>query len=515
MLTPIRTAEASVAAVEPKTTAMRISPEVWVLAVLVVAGAILRFSTLTGQSYWADEATTVHELHMSLGGLLHAVRVNETTPPLYFVLAWLWAKIFGTGEAGLRSFSALLGTAVIPVAYLCGRRLISRWAGVAAAAFAAFSPFMIWYSQEARSYILLGLLCGLSFLFFVRAWQEPSTRNIAWWAVFSALAVTTHFFAGFLIAPEGLLLLLWGPHRRRVLLAGAAVAAVQLAMLPLAVGDTNRHLLNWIATRSPLSVRIEQIPVSLGLGTLYQSSLVTWGLWGAGALVAVVVVLMIVGGTPQQQRGAAVAGGLAACVIVLPLLIAELGGDYVIPRNFMPAWIPLAVVVGGACTVPRARAAGAALAVVVLGGFIWAQARIDQNPQYQRPNWRGVAAALGRPAGPRAIVLYSSGFATQALQIYLPGIPWDPPAPRPVSVNEVDVVGSIFQTTAHPLPSGVTLLARRTLDEFVVERFLINPAWRLPPAAIGQRGSQLVGPGPPGPAVLVQHPPSAAVSPGS
>src|SRR5947209_9762670 len=154
MLTRIRTAEASAAPAEPEAVTARVSPELWAVAIVTVAGAILRFSTLSAQSYWVDEATTVHELHLSFGALLHAVRVNETTPPLYFVLAWFWAKLFGTGEAGLRSLSALLGTGLIPLTYLCGRQLISKWAGVAAAAFAALSPFMIWYSQEARSYML-------------------------------------------------------------------------------------------------------------------------------------------------------------------------------------------------------------------------------------------------------------------------------------------------------------------------------------------------------------------------
>lgn len=504
MLTPIRTAEASAATAAPKPVAARIPPEIWAVAVVTVAGAILRFSTLATQSYWVDEATTVHELHLSLGALLHEVRVNETTPPLYFLVAWVWAKLFGTGEGGLRSLSALLGTGLIPLTYLCGRQLVSKWAGVAAAAFAALSPFMIWYSQEARSYMLFALLCGLSFLFFVRAWQRPSRGDVGWWAVFSALAVLTHFFAGFLVLPEGVLLLLRpGRQRRWVVIGGAAVAAVQVAMLPLAISDTT-HPLNWIKA-FPLSVRIQQIPVDFGLGTLYQSSIVTAGLWGAGVLVAIVVVLLIVGGTRAERRGAALAGGLAAFVILVPIVVAEFGADYVVPRNFTPAWIPLAVVLGAACTVPRARAAGAALAVVILGGFVWAQARIDQNTQYQRPNWRGVAAALGRPASPRAIVLYASGFATQPLQVYLKGIPWGQPAPRPVSVNEVDVVGSVFQTNAHPLPQGVTVLGSKTVDDFLVERFLVNPGWSLAPQQFGARAAKLLGPGPPAPAVLIQH----------
>ena len=48
--------------------------------------------------------------------MLHAVKVSESNPPLYYVLAWGWAKAFGTGEVGLRSLSALFGAATVPVA---------------------------------------------------------------------------------------------------------------------------------------------------------------------------------------------------------------------------------------------------------------------------------------------------------------------------------------------------------------------------------------------------------------
>jgi mannosyltransferase len=504
MLIPVRTGPDSVARTESRLRAEMIAPELWILAVLVAIGAILRFGTISSQSYWLDEATTVHEMHLGFGALLHQVHVNETTPPLYFVLAWLWAKVFGTSEAGLRSLSALLGTAAIPIAYLCGRELVSRVAGLVAAGLAALSPFMIWYSQEARSYMLFAVLCGLSFLFFARALRDPSHRNAVWWAVTSAAAILTHFFAGFLIAPEGIWLVL-SVRKRSMLAAAAAVAAVQVAVLPLAIGDTS-HPLSWIKA-FPLSVRIKQVPVDLGLGALYQSSLVTDGLLGAGALALIVLALLVVGGERPQRRGAAVAAALAALVIVVPIILAEFGSDYVVPRNFAPAWIPLAVLLGAACTVPRARVAGAALAAVLLASFVYAGARIGDNPQYQRPDWRGVAAALGTAAGPRAIVAYDSGFASQPLAVYLHGVPWPHQSQTPITVGEVDVVGGLYQTPPARLPAGARLLSSKTVrGGFLVDRFAVAPAWTLTPAELGARASALLGPAPPGPAVLVQSP---------
>jgi 4-amino-4-deoxy-L-arabinose transferase-like glycosyltransferase len=481
----------------------------WVLIALTAVGAVLRFATIASQSYWLDESTTVHELHLSFGGLLHAVHVNETTPPLYFVLAWLWSKVFGTGEVGLRALSAVAGVAVIPLAYLCGRELVSRRAGLVAAALVALSPFMIWYSQEARSYMLLTAFCGASLLFFAQAWRRPSSRRLAWWAVFSGLAVLTHFFAGFLVAPEAVLLL-YANRDRGTLLAVGAVVAAQLAMLPLALSDST-HPLNWI-TAYPLSIRIQQVPVQFALASLYQSSLVTYGLVGAAVLAGTLIVLLVIGATRRQLVGAAMAAGLAAFVVLVPLALAEVGPDYYLARNLMPAWIPLAVVIGAACTAPRARLGGACLAGLLLAAFVWAGVRIDDNKQYQRPDWRGVATALGRASVPRAIVADDGSTAAGPIAVYLSGVPWpgsgQAPAqsPAPVKVGEVDLVGNVYQTPARTLPPGMSLLTRKRVDGYVIERFLLARDWTLSEADIATRVESLLSPPSGGASVLLQYP---------
>jgi mannosyltransferase len=502
MLTPVRTDATSVARTDSLRRPERISADVVALVALTVLGAVLRFATIAHQSYWVDEATTVHELRLSLGGLLHEIRVNETTPPLYFLVAWVWAKVFGTGEAGLRSLSALFGIGLIPLAYLCARELISRWAGVLAAAFAAVSPFLIWYSQEARAYAMFAVFCGLSFLFFVRQRRGPNRRDLVLWTVFSVLAVLTHFFAGFLVAPEAVALL-WWQRSRAVVVAVAVVALVQAALLPLAAGDTG-HPLGWIK-EFPLSVRIKQVPVDFALSSLYQSQAVTYGLTGAAVMALAVAGLLAFGGGPRRRRGALLAVAVAAVVVLVPMLLAAFGRDYVVPRNFIGAWIPLIVVIAAACTAPRTLPFGALLAAALLGAFIYAGVKVDSDAQYQRPNWRGVARALGTAAGPRAIVAYDAGFASQPLTVYLPGIPWQQLGGPPVTVGEVDIVGSPFQTTPTRLPGGVTRMGRTTVGAFLVERFAVRPAWHLTPQAIGARAGQLLGPAPTGPAVLIQR----------
>ena len=502
MLVPAR----SDAAVAARTSrALRVastSVEAWLLVGVIAVGAWLRFATLGHQSYWFDEAQAALELHLSFGSMLNSMVVHETNPPLYFVLGWLWAHVFGTGEVGLRSLSALAGTAVIPIAYLCGRELVSRRAGLVAAALTALSPFMIWYSQEAREYMLLALLCGASLLYFARAWHDPSRGNVALWGVFSALAVLTHFFAGFLVAPEALWLL-YVIRDRAIVIASAVVAAVQLALAPLLFTHATKNLLGFI-DETPLHLRIQQVPVAFGLGTLYQSPAVRYGLLGAAVLVGACIVLLLVGADSIELWGAGAAAALAAVVLLVPLVLALLGEDYYIPRALIPAWIPLAVVVGAACTAPRARAPGAVLAVVLLVSFVYAQVKISENAQYQRPDWRGVARAVGSASATRAIVADDGSPATDPLAIYLPGVSWSGPPAGPLTVDEVDIVGRRWQTRARALPAGTRLLSSRTVDDFVVDRFSIGPARPLTQPQIKSLAGQLLTPPVPGAAVLVQ-----------
>lgn len=506
MLVPARSDAAVAARTSRALRVASVSAETWLLAGIVGVGTVLRFATLGAQSYWFDEAQAAHEVHLSLGSMLSSLFAHETNPPLYFLVGWVWAHVFGTGEVALRSLSAVAGVAVIVLAYLCGRELVSRSAGLVAAALAALSPFMIWYSQEAREYMLLAALCGASLLYFARAWHDPRGLNIGGWAVFSALAVLTHSFAVFLVAPEGLWLL-YVIRSRAIAIAVGVVAAVQVALLPLLFTHATSNLLGFISSTS-LSGRIQQVPVAFGLGTLYLSPLVRYGLLGAAVLAAAVIALLVIGSDDRQLRGAGAAAVLAAVVLFVPLVLALLGEDYYIPRALMPAWIPLAVVVGAACTAPRARVAGGVLAAVLLASFVYAQVRIQTNAQYQRPDWRGVARALGpAPGDGRAIVAYDGALASDPLATYLPGVPWNQGSlASPTTVREIDVIGRAWQSVAHPLPATARLIGTKRVNDFLVARFAIAPARPLGGAAIAAAAPTLLGPAPPSGLVLLQRP---------
>src|SRR5919202_3698165 len=98
---------------------MRRSLAISATAVVAIAAAV-RFTALGAQSFWLDEAVTARLVARPFGGMRSGIWQGESTPPLYYALAWLWVRLWGEGEAQLRALSALLGTLTVLVALALG-----------------------------------------------------------------------------------------------------------------------------------------------------------------------------------------------------------------------------------------------------------------------------------------------------------------------------------------------------------------------------------------------------------
>jgi uncharacterized membrane protein len=392
----------------------------WVVAGLTAAAAALRFATLGLQSYHHDEIVTASRvLRGSFWHAMDAVGFSESAPPLYYALAWLWTQATGTGEVGLRSFSALAGAATVPVAYLIGAELRGRATGTVAAALVAVNPMLVWYSQEARGYALLALLASLSLLYFIRGLEHGRRGDLTAWGLFSGLALATHYFAVFPIVAEAAWLLL---RRRRQAARGFAIlAAFALALTPLAFHQMSYGHAEWIANFS-LGHRLWEMGVTFTVGEvgdiIARPERPLLALVPVAAIVASLCLLALRGSRDERRATRPLLAVIAATVgFPLALAVLDSGKDYVLGRNLLPALLPLLVVAAIGLTLRRARRAGAVVGAVLvaysLGFSVWASV----SPALQRPDWEAVAAALGEPSTPRAMVTWTIGEAS--LRYYL------------------------------------------------------------------------------------------------
>jgi hypothetical protein len=455
---------------------MRFRPPLGLLAAITAIGAALRFATLDRQSFWLDELVTVSLVRDDFGGMLAAISESEATPYLYYVLVWPWARIFGFGEVGLRSLSALAGVAVIPVAYGAGAALVTRRVGLIAAALVAVNPFLVWYSQEARSYGLVALFGAATVPLL--AWALRSKRRaLAGWAVVSALAIATHYFAVLLVLVEAIWLLVGLRRRRPVLVASLLPALVLAAQVPLLLEQ--RGNAEAVAGAS-LASRAAGIPKNLAVGYNFPAEVL--GSVLAACLLLAGLALLLTRTTSRDQFGAFVAGSLAAGSIAIPLALALIGADYVVARNAILAVVPAAVFFGAGYASTRLGVATAAV-LCVMSAAISLSPALDAV--YGRTDWRGAAGALERPTLQRAIVV--TPFMSRTLwNPYLPAL--REPEAATARVQEIVVVGLATEGgfsagavrppegPARPAPTGFRLVRFERRSTYTLARYRARTA---------------------------------------
>ena len=357
------------------------------LGALTVVGAALRLPFLGLESLWYDETFTLSVVEQgSVGGLLDRVRETESTPPLYYLLTWAWTQLAGsTGDAALRAPAAVAGVLCVPASHLAVRRLCGERIGLAVAALTAVSPVLVEYSLNARAYPLVVLLGCLSLWALGEAVERRGGRWLVAWALFAALALWTHYYAGFLVAAE-LVALLWllPGARARVAMAGAGVAAACLPLLSL-VGDQRDERASHI-DRLALDDRVEQAVRQLAAAPNPPSRVLE-------ALAVVLAIGGIAAGAwlARRRRGPVLLGALGAAAVATPLLLAVAGiDDHFFMRNLLVAWACMAAVAAVGLTRARAIPLAAALlvgtAIVVAGHADW---------RHQNADWQGALDSLG------------------------------------------------------------------------------------------------------------------------
>jgi mannosyltransferase len=455
------------------------STVLWALAGLTALGLAVRFAGLGVQSYHHDEViTAARVIPGGFAEMLDRVKGSESNPPLYYMLAWAWAKAFGTGEVGLRSLTALLGAATVPVSFLVGRELASNRAGLIAAAIVAVNPMLIWYSQEARSYAVLVFFGALALLFFVRALRSGQGRDLTFWALASALALCSHYFAVFAVAIEAAWLLVALRSRLRLVLpVVGVVVAVGLVLLPLISAQVNPTHIGWI-DHSLLSIRLFETGVSFLAGetghVIAEPPRERFALIPA-ALIGVALLLVALRGSPREKRGAVLGLSVGAGVVLLASGAAIVGKDYVVERNLLPALVPLAVAVATGFAASRARRIGLVCAALLCVYWLAYDVYVTRTPNLQRPDFRDLARQLGPSGRPRAILTWK--LAADPIRFYL-----DDDSRRAyrgvVPVREIDVVSKpVVARKPVGLPPDFRSVERRRLERLTLIRY-VSPRLR-------------------------------------
>jgi hypothetical protein len=154
----------------------------------------------------------------------------SATSPLYYSVLWLWTRVFGLGELGMRLLSVLFALAAVWLVY----RLALRWldesgARIAVLVFLAVPSVTVAFI-DIRPYAMGLTLCAATWLFLQR-WLERDRRVDALLFVLCAAAtIWCHYTLAL-----GLLPLAWYLPRLGVKRTLYAAALLCLLLAPLAL----------------------------------------------------------------------------------------------------------------------------------------------------------------------------------------------------------------------------------------------------------------------------------------
>ncbi len=144
------------------------------------------------QSFWRDEAFTVLLSKKPLMELL-TLTAKDFNPPLYYLIAKIWIKIFGQTEIVLRSLSFLFYTFSIYFFSLILEKLSTKKKTfkyyLTLFVFATL-PINLYYAFEFRMYSLLLLLTLISYYSLI-------TNKPVWYFLSTTAGLFTHYFFAF------------------------------------------------------------------------------------------------------------------------------------------------------------------------------------------------------------------------------------------------------------------------------------------------------------------------------
>jgi mannosyltransferase len=476
-----------------------------VLGLVLLLALGLRLYRLDAQSFWYDEGNTARVVERSVPLILKAAE-GDIHPPGYYLLLHYWRALAGDSEYALRLVSAFCGVLTAALTYSLGRRMLGWAAGLGGAFLAAVSPLSVYYSQEARMYMLLGLLATASTYFLLRlsafrpfSLQIPARLPVLAYVLAAAAGLYTQYTFPFILLVHNALFLGWWlvrgsrtPGRWRFLLGWAIIqiAAVLLFLpwLPIA--------LEAVTTWSPLE---RSYSLGRALGDVFRTLVV--GVTSDGREAArplASAAALLAAGLWPRRRGLGALGALVAWLL-LPVAFVFGFGLYrpaylkVLLIILPPLHLLLASGVENLATLARnltrtsLRRSGftshlsrfVVYTLLLVVPLLPSLRNLYFDPAYRRDDYRQIAAdirALARPAEDGIILNAANQW--EVFTYYFGEEAWIYPLPRSRPARADTLAAELEQIAADHRRLFVVYWGDAEADpEKLVERWLADHAY--------------------------------------
>lgn len=400
---------------------------IWLISVLALA---LRLISLN-QSLWLDEGINVNVARaLSFKDLVTHYSLSDFHPPLYHVILRVWILVFGSSEIAVRIPSVILGVGTVFVVYLIAKKLFEKKTALIAATLIATAPLHIYYSQEARMYMLSAFLATLSVYFFISILERDKLVNWLGFIVSTTLMLYSDYLP-YLLLPTFFIYIAANLRRIPKSTIRAFIPALILifALLSPWLLFLPKQLSGGLSTAvaSPAWAQVvgggsfKNLALTLvkfTIGRISVSDPVTYALMfaPAGAYIIFLFVLSLFRLSPKRS----ILWYWLAVPIILGFTISFVIPVYSYFRLIFTLGAFYIILASAINTVNWQALTRTLLAVALAINLVSATIYLS-SPRFQRENWRGAVDYISQNFTPKSIILFESDFTTGPFDYYNAG----------------------------------------------------------------------------------------------
>lgn len=175
---------------------------------LLIMSFALRLVGINSRDLWLDECTSIIQANQSPREIISTM-AHGVHPPLFHLSLHYWMSFFGDSPFAVRSMSLFFGLILVLVVYFVCKSLFNERIGFTTAFLFSFSPFFIWYSQDARMYIILLIWATLAFYFGFKLFEKAKLVYWLLYVLFTTLMLFTSYFGVLMIVFQNIFFIIW------------------------------------------------------------------------------------------------------------------------------------------------------------------------------------------------------------------------------------------------------------------------------------------------------------------
>lgn len=147
---------------------------------------------------WYDEIISAKDTLLDFGHIKHEAEWDKN-PPFYHYLLWIWSKVFGISELGLRSMSAFFSSLTAVLIFIFVGKISSKTNALLSTVVFSLHPYLYYFAQEARCYSLLIFLLTINLLVVHRLVTKSKWSTAFLLGILNFIIFYTHYLAGLIL----------------------------------------------------------------------------------------------------------------------------------------------------------------------------------------------------------------------------------------------------------------------------------------------------------------------------